>query len=112
MHDRTRKDYAGNGSWEKIIPKFQKLVEARGGKNYYMRGTYTHLNTDFTEDIFKMAELGFKELSMEPVVSKPGDPLALTEEDLPVLKEQYEKLAKEMLRRDIEGDGFTFYHYM
>ena len=112
VHDRTRVDYQGNGSFDKIIPKFQKLVEARGGKNYYMRGTFTHLNTDFTEDIFTMADLGFKELSMEPVVSKPGDALALTEEDLPILKEQYEILAKEMLKRDIEGRGFTFYHYM
>ncbi len=112
VHDRTRVDYLGNGSYDRIIPKFKKLVEARGGRNYYMRGTFTHLNTDFTKDIFSMADLGFKELSMEPVVSKPGDELALTKEDLPILKEQYEILAKEMLRRDIEGDGFTFYHYM
>ena len=112
VHDRTRKDYAGNGSYERIIPKFKKLVDARGGKNYYMRGTFTHLNTDFTEDIFAMADLGFKELSMEPVVCSPTDPLALTKEDLPILKEQYEILAKEMLKRDETGDGFTFYHYM
>ena len=112
VHDRTRVDYAGNGSWERIVPKFKKLVDARGGKNYYMRGTFTHLNTDFTNDIFTMADLGFRELSMEPVVAKPGDPLALTEEDLPVLKEEYELLAKEMLRREETGDGFTFYHYM
>jgi uncharacterized protein len=112
VHDRTRKDYAGNGSFDRIIPKFKKLVDARGGKNYYMRGTYTHLNTDFTNDILTMADMGFTELSMEPVVSKPGDPLALTEEDLPILKEQYELLAKEMLKRDQEGRGFTFYHYM
>jgi uncharacterized protein len=112
VHDRTRVDYQGNGSYDRIIPKFKKLVEARNGKNYYMRGTFTHLNTDFTEDIFTMADLGFKELSMEPVVSKPGDPLVLTAEDLPVLKEQYELLAKEMLERDKRGEGFTFYHYM
>lgn len=112
VHDRTRVDYQGNGSYDRIIPKFKKLVDARNGKNYYMRGTFTHLNTDFTEDIFTMADLGFKELSMEPVVSKLGDPLALTAEDLPVLKEQYELLAKEMLERDKRGEGFTFYHYM
>ncbi len=112
VHDRTRKDYAGNGSYDKIVPKFKKLVEARGNKGYYMRGTFTHLNTDFTKDIFTMADLGFTELSMEPVVSKPGDPLALTEEDLPVIKEQYEILAKEMLRREEEGHPITFYHYM
>ena len=112
IHDRLRVDYAGRGSYDTIVPKFQKLVEARGGKNYYIRGTYTHANTDFTKDIFHMADLGFTELSMEPVVSKPDDPCALTQEDLPVLLDQYELLAKEMLRRDREGRGFTFYHYM
>ena len=112
IHDRLRVDYAGNGSYERIVPKFQKLVEARGNKNYYMRGTFTHANPDFTKDLFHMADLGFTELSMEPVVSKPGDPSALTAEDLPILKEQYEILAKEMIKRDREGRGFTFYHYM
>jgi uncharacterized protein len=112
VHDRTRVDYEGRGSYDIIVPKFQRLVKARGNRNYYMRGTFTHLNTDFTNDIFSMADLGFTELSMEPVVSKPGDPLALTEEDLPVLMEQYEILAKEMIKREREGRGFTFYHYM
>ena len=112
VHDRLRVDYAGRGSYDTIVPKFQKFVKARGDKNYYIRGTYTHANTDFTNDIFHMADLGFTELSMEPVVSKPDDPCALTKEDLPVLLEQYEILAKEMLKRDREGRGFTFYHYM
>jgi uncharacterized protein len=112
VHDRLRKDYAGRGSYDTIVPKFQKFVAARGDKSYYIRGTYTHNNVDFTNDIFHMADLGFKELSMEPVVSKPDDPCALTAEDLPILKEQYEILAKEMIRRDREGRGFTFYHYM
>ena len=112
VHDRLRVDYAGRGSYDAIVPKFQKLVKARGDKNYYIRGTYTHANTDFTNDIFHMADLGFTELSMEPVVSKPDDPCALTQEDLPVLLEQYEILAKEMIRRRREGRPFTFYHYM
>ena len=112
VHDRFRVDYNGKGSYEKIIPKFQKLVEQRGGKDYYMRGTFTHHNVDFTEDIFHMADLGFKELSMEPVVCAPDDPCALTQEDLPKLFEQYEILAKEMIKRKKEGNGFTFYHYM
>ena len=112
VHDRTRVDFAGNGSFDRIVPKFQKLVKARGDRNYYMRGTFTHLNTDFTNDIFTMADLGFSELSMEPVVSKPGDPLALTEEDLPVIKDQYEILAKDMLQRERDGKPITFYHYM
>ena len=112
IHDRYRVDYAGNGSWEKIVPKFQKLVEARGGKNYYMRGTFTHANPDFLNDIKVMLDLGFTELSMEPVVCAKGDPSELTDEDMPIVKEQYEKLAELMLERDKEGKPFTFYHYM
>ncbi len=112
VHDRYRVDYAGNGSWEKIVPKFQKLVEARGGKNYYMRGTFTHANPDFLEDIKVMLDLGFNELSMEPVVCAEDDPSALTKEDLPIVMEQYEKLAELMLERHRAGKPFTFYHYM
>ena len=112
VHDRYRVDYAGNGSWDKIVPKFQKFVAARGGKNYYMRGTFTHANPDFLEDIKVMLDLGFSELSMEPVVAAEGDPAALTEEDKAVVLDQYEKLAELMLRRDKEGKPFTFYHYM
>ena len=112
IHDKYRVDYAGNGSWDKIVPKFQKLVAAREGKNYYMRGTFTHSNPDFLADIEKMLELGFSELSMEPVVCAPKDAEELTEQDLPIVLEQYEKLAELMLKRDAEGKPFTFYHYM
>ena len=112
VHDRYRVDYAGHGSWERIVPKFQKLVQARGGKNYYMRGTFTHANPDFLKDIEEMLNLGFTELSMEPVVCAPEDPSALTAEDLPIVLEQYEKLAQLMLQRHREGKPFTFYHYM
>lgn len=112
VHDRYRVDYAGNGSWEKIVPKFQKFVEARGGKNYYMRGTFTHANPDFLEDVKTMLDLGFSELSMEPVVAASDDPSALTEEDRKIVMKQYEDLAKLMLERDKEGKPFTFYHYM
>ena len=112
IHDKYRVDYAGNGSFDRIVPKFQKLVEARGGKGYYMRGTFTHENPDFLKDIQQMLDLGFTELSMEPVVCPPGDPAALTQEDLPIVLEQYEKLAELMLKRDREGRPFTFYHYM
>lgn len=112
IHDRYRVDYAGNGSWEKIVPKFQKFVEARNGKNYYMRGTFTHANPDFLKDIQQMLDLGFSELSMEPVVCAPGDPSELTEEDLAIVMKQYEDLADLMLKRDKEGKPFTFYHYM
>ena len=112
VHDSLRKTISGQGSYDIIIPKFKKLVEARGGKNYYIRGTFTHNNIDFLKDILHMADLGFTELSMEPVVCAPDEPYALTEEDLPILKEQYELLAKEMIKRDSENRGFTFYHYM
>ena len=112
VHDRYRVDYAGNGSWEKIVPKFQKLVQARQGKNYYMRGTFTHANPDFLKDIQTMLDLGFTELSMEPVVAASGDPAALTEADKEIVMQQYEELARLMLQRDKEGRPFTFYHYM
>ena len=112
IHDRYRVDYAGKGSWERIVPKFQKFVEARGGKGYYMRGTFTHANPDFLNDIQQMLDLGFTELSMEPVVCAPGDPSELTEADKAIVMDQYEKLAELMLQRDKEGKPFTFYHYM
>ena len=112
IHDRYRVDYAGRGSWEQIVPKFQKFVKERGGRGYYMRGTFTHANPDFLKDIQTMLDLGFNELSMEPVVCAPGDPSELTQEDLPIVLDQYEKLAELMLERDREGRPFTFYHYM
>ena len=112
IHDATRVDYAGKGSYDKIVPKFQKLVESRGGKGYYMRGTFTHQNPDFTKDVFHMADLGFTELSMEPVVCAADDPMALTPADIEIVKEQYEILAKDMIAREKAGKPITFYHYM
>lgn len=112
VHDHLRKTVSGKGSYDIIVPKFQEFVKKRGNRGYYVRGTYTHNNTDFTNDIFHMADLGFTELSMEPVVCSPEDPYALTYDDLPVLFEQYEILAKEMLKREKEGRPLTFYHYM
>lgn len=112
IHDRYRVDYAGNGSWEKVVPKFQKLVAARGGRNYYMRGTFTHANPDFLNDIKCMLDLGFTELSMEPVVCPKDDPEALTPEDIEIIKDQYDQLAELMRQRRKEGRPFTFYHYM
>ena len=85
-------------------------IRDSGERDYYVRGTYTHHNTDFTKDILHMADLGFTQLSMEPVVCAPDDPCALTEEDLPVLFEQYEELAKEMIRRQKDGKPITSYH--
>ncbi len=111
-HDRLRTTCNGKGSYDLIVDKFKKFANARNQADYYMRGTYTHYNTDFSKDIIHMADLGFKELSIEPVVSDPTEQYALKENDLPILKEQYEILADEMLRRYRNGNGFTFYHYM
>ncbi|MBO7295987.1 MAG: thioether cross-link-forming SCIFF peptide maturase [Clostridia bacterium] len=112
VHDRLRKTVNGKGSYATIVPKFQHFVEKREGKGYYLRGTYTRNNLDFTNDIFHMIDLGFDQLSMEPVVCAPEDPYALRAEDLPVLFEQYEILAKAQIERRREGKPFTFYHYM
>ena len=112
IHDKLRRTAGGQGSYDVIVPKFQKFVESRKNKGYYIRGTFTHDNVDFTNDVFHMADLGFTELSMEPVVCDPKEPYALTEADLPKLFEQYEILANDMLRREKEGKPITFYHYM
>ncbi len=112
VHDRFRVDYLGNGSYDKIVPKFQKLVKARGGKNYYMRGTFTHHNPDFLNDVLTMLELGFKEISFEPVVCSKGDKSRLNDEDIKIVLKDYERLAELMHKKELEGDPFTFYHYM
>ena len=112
VHDRLRKTVNGKGSYATIVPKFQHFVEKREGNGYYLRGTYTRNNLDFTNDIFHMIDRGFDQLSMEPVVCAPEDPYALHAEDLPVLFEQYEILAKAQIERRREGKPFTFYHYM
>ena len=112
VHDRYRVDYLGNGSWDKIVPKFKDLVDQRGGRGYYMRGTFTHANPDFLNDIKVMLDLGFNELSMEPVVCAKGDKEELTEDDFPIVCKQYEDLANLMIEKRKEGKEFTFYHYM
>ncbi len=112
VHDRFRVDLAGRGSYDRIVPLFQKFVEKRGGKNYYMRGTFTHYNPDFLNDIKAMLDLGFTEISMEPVVCAENDPSALTAEDREIVKKQYEDLAKLMIERRNAGKPFTFYHYI
>ncbi|MDD4798483.1 MAG: SPASM domain-containing protein, partial [Clostridia bacterium] len=112
VNDLFRRTPEGRGSYDIIVPKFQKFVKARGDKEYYLRGTYTHNNTDFFNDIKQMLELGFDRLSLEPVVCQPDDPYALTAEDLPVLFANYELLAKKMLERRRAGRPFIFYHYL
>ena len=112
VNDHFRKTIGGVGSFDIIVPKFQKLVEARKGEKYYMRGTFTHNNPDFTKDIQVMLDLGFNELSMEPVVCPPADKYALDEKDKQIIFKEYEKLADMMIARRKEGRPFTFYHYM
>lgn len=112
VHDRLRRTVNGKGSYEVIVPKFQEFLKKRGDKEYYVRGTYTRNNIDFTNDIFHIADLGFDKLSMEPVIGDRKEPYVLREEDLPEIHNQYEILAKEMLKREESGNGFTFYHYM
>lgn len=111
-NDAMRVSRNGAGSYDLIIDKFKKFADSRNQENYYMRGTYTHNNLDFSKDIIHMADMGFKELSIEPVVCSPDEPYALKDSDLPILKEQYQILADEMLKRYRKGNGFTFYHYM
>lgn len=112
INDRMRPSRNGKGSYDIIVPKFEKLAQLRHQTKYYVRGTYTHYNTDFFEDVRHLAELGFKQISVEPVVAPPEAPYALTEEDLPVLYEQYDKLASYMLKCKKEGKNFNFFHFM
>lgn len=112
INDKMRVSRNGDGCYDRIVPKFLRFADLRGQENYYIRGTYTHYNTDFASDILHMADLGFKQLSMEPVVAPPQAPYALTEADVPQLCAEYERLAAELLRRSRRGEGFTFFHYM
>lgn len=111
-NNASRRLHDGGGSYAAVVPKFKSIVRARQGRGYYIRGTFTRKNIDFVNDILHIADLGFAELSMEPVVTKPESPYALTESDLPKLFEQYELLATEMIQRKKQGGEFTFYHYM
>lgn len=112
VHDRMRPFRGGQGSYDAIVRKFQKAADSRGQKDYYVRGTYTHYNTDFSEDVLHLADLGFRQISVEPVVAEPDEPYGIKETDLPRLKEEYDRLAMEMIRRHKEGKGFHFFHFM
>lgn len=111
VHDRMRHTKNGGGTYDLVLKRFQRMAEARGQKDYYIRGTYTANNLDFASDVLHMADLGFKELSIEPVVADPSAPYALHLEDAEQLCAEYERLAKEMIRRRREGKPFHFYHY-
>ncbi|MBO4903842.1 MAG: thioether cross-link-forming SCIFF peptide maturase [Lachnospiraceae bacterium] len=112
VHDRMRPRRGGQGSYDQIVPKFIKAAKSRDQMNYYVRGTYTRYNTDFAEDVKHIAELGFEQISVEPVVAPLSEDYSLRDEDIPKLCEQYDILAKYMLKRKKEGKGFNFFHFM
>lgn len=112
INDLMRPTRNGKGSYDFILPKFQKFVDSRGQKSYYIRGTFTHNNLDFSEDVKHFADLGFKQISVEPVVAMPEDSYAITEADLPQLFAEYDRLASLMLERKKEGRDFNFFHFM
>ena len=111
VNDRMRPTRNGKGSYDIIVPKFQKFAKSRGDKDYYIRGTFTRENLEFSKDVLHFADLGFEKMSMEPVVGLPEEPYAIREEDLPKILEQYDILAKEYVKRRREGRGFIFFHF-
>ena len=112
INDAKRPFRGGQGSYDVIVPKFKKVAESRDQMNYYVRGTFTHDNLDFSEDVKHLADLGFGQISVEPVVAKPEDSYALREEDIPKIMEQYDELAKDIIRRRKEGKPVNFFHFM
>ena len=112
VNDHMRPFRGGKGSYDLIVPKFQKFAELRGDKDYFVRGTFTNKNLDFGEDVLHYADLGFKKMSMEPVVAEPTEDYAIREENLPQILAEYDRLAAEYVKRHKEGRGFTFFHFM
>ena len=112
INDKMRPFRNGSGSYDMIVPKFQKFAESRGQKNYYVRGTFTRNNLDFADDVIHYADLGFQQMSMEPVVADPAEDYAIREEDIPQILKEYDKLALEYIKRKKEGRGFNFFHFM
>lgn len=111
VHDRMRYRADGTGSYDTIVKNIAQMVKERGNKSFYVRGTFTKYNLDFAKDVLHMADLGFKHLSMEPVVADPSEPYALSQEDLPAIFKEYDELAEEYIKRQKEGNGFTFFHF-
>ncbi len=112
VNDNMRPFRGGQGSYDVIVPKFLKFAESRNQENYYVRGTFTRNNLDFSKDVLHLADLGFRQISVEPVVAKETESYAIKEEDLPRLLEEYDILAAEMAKRKKEGNPFTFFHFM
>ena len=112
VHDHMRPFRKGTGSYDLVVPKFQKWAESRNQDKYYARGTFTHYNLDFSKDVLSLADMGFKQISVEPVVAPDTEDYALKREDLPKIFEEYDTLAREMIKRKKEGRGFNFFHFM
>lgn len=112
IHDLMRPTRNGKGSYDVIMPKFEKLAKSRDQKNYYVRGTFTHNNLDFAEDVLHLADLGFEQISVEPVVAQDDQQYAIREEDIPKIFEEYDKLAKALLEREKNGKKVNFFHFM
>ncbi len=112
IHDKMRPLAGGQGSYDLVIPKFKKVAESRNQTNYYVRGTFTRFNKDFAADVCHLADLGFEQISVEPVVAPASEDYALVPEDIPEVLAEYDKLAVEMIRRYKEGKGFNFFHFM
>ena len=112
VHDHMRPFPKGAGSYDLILPKFKKFAESRHQDKYYVRGTFTHYNLDFSKDVLSLADQGFKQISVEPVVAPDEADYAIRREDLPQIFEEYDALAKEMIKREKEGNGFNFFHFM
>lgn len=112
VNDYMRPSRNGKGSYDIILPKFEKLANSRNQTNYYVRGTFTHNNLDFSKDVLHLADLGFQQISVEPVVAQPEEAYALQEKDIEKICEEYDLLAKEIIQREKEGKGFNFFHFM
>lgn len=112
VNDAMRPSRNKKGSYDIILPKFQKVAESRNQDNYYVRGTFTHHNLDFSQDVLHLADLGFKQISVEPVVAQLEEDYAIQEQDLPIVFEEYDKLAKAMIQRKKDGKDFNFFHFM
>ncbi|MDK2968770.1 thioether cross-link-forming SCIFF peptide maturase, partial [Lacrimispora sp.] len=111
VNDRMRPFRNGKGSYELIVPKFQKFAKLRGEKDYYIRGTFTRNNMDFSKDVLEFADLGFESMSIEPVVAQEEEEYSIRQEDIPAILEEYDKLAVEYIKRKKEGRGFNFFHF-
>ncbi|MEZ3507001.1 MAG: thioether cross-link-forming SCIFF peptide maturase [Lachnospiraceae bacterium] len=112
IHDLMRPHRGGQGSYDEVVPKYKKVAKSRGQMNYYVRGTFTRNNLDFAQDVLHLADEGFEQISVEPVVAADTEDYALREEDVPAILAEYDKLALEFIRRKKEGKGFNFFHFM